>query len=454
MRVRFLLALCTVVKSELILWGALSDGHTEIDIGAQLLAYSACYLGFGFTRCRAEQPDDDAVFRNELPYYRNFDQVWGLNYCLQCCAENAKTDIWDLKCEYDADTGPQINLYGYELRFARNAYIGDTGVTNCVIPRTACTYDDLTGMVEECDTVNDKTYLVGIEATLHVEIRSEDFFSYRSVTKCSVVSIERNHSLETGEHFIEKYIIHHETGPHEWSAFDGSLLSLLCIAFIYVILYYCRRQHCIICAKKLVFFKDRCYLCRFYGAHPPDPLLLKAMEEKGEYLQGEMPERFPGSKRMVKICVGCWNSLKCCCNCCSKFWYYFTCCGCYCIRCCCMKKKKVHGESGVDSVSNGNTNSTVSSNPTALDGKGKAPKKEKVNPYIIKVHPYFVYKVLDHPNPPEAPEWVKRRVPEEDLEAESKYGGPMMRYGSQTSEASRSYRSPMKVLEADDDEDL
>ena len=407
--------------SELIIWGALdSNGYDDVDISAELLAYSACYLGFGFTRCKAAQPDDDALLRDILPYYRNFDDIFGLNYCLQCCSENQDVDVWDLKCNYDADTGPAVNVYGYELRFGRNRFPGDTAVTRCPIKRSACTYDPVTGRTLECDEDNDDKFLVGIEATLHVQKMGKDFFSWRSVTACSVEAIESNVSLVTGDTFTEKYIIHHSVAPHEWGVFDGALLGLIGIAGIYIVLYYCRRQHCIICAKKLVFFKDRCYLCRFYGAHPPDPLLLKALEEKGTLLQGEMPERFPGSRRMVKCCVSMWKSMKCCGRCFSSCCYYMTCGGCYCIRCLFIKNKKVTDKA---SSNEKDTHSVVSSNPTAINGE-KAPKREKVNPFLIKVHPYFLYKVIDHPYPPEAPEWVKRGVPEEDVDndSESKYG--------------------------------
>ena len=81
-------------------------------------------------------------------------------------------------------------------------------------------------------------------------------------------------------------------------------------------LYFFRRNHCSYCQGKLVFSKQLCVKCWFVGAQPVDPFLLAVLEEKGEILQGEMPERFPGSRDFVRrveqgyamltpFCLGC-----------------------------------------------------------------------------------------------------------------------------------------------------
>jgi len=411
------------ITAELTIWGAIDNSEEELDESAVLLSYGTCYQGFSFTRCKANQADDDTVFLNDLPYYRNFDDVWGINYCLQCCGEDREFDIWDLKCEVDADTGPETNFYGYELRMARNEFETDTEIITCPIKRSACTYNESDGTLIFCDVENDDTYLVGVEVTLEVVMMSKNFFSWRSVRSCSVIATESTVPLATGDYFREKYIIYHSVGKHQWNPAQIVLLWLISVLGIYVVLYYCRRQRCIVCAKKLVFFKDMCYLCRFYGADPPDPLLLKAMEEKGEFLQGDLPERFPGSRRCVSFCEGIYRCIARCCSCCGKC---CKCCGkcCWYMWCCwlpCCRKKEAPVDPGsVSGQWDGDADGSisVSTNPTAVGlGPGvKAPKKKKVNPYLIKVHPYFVYKALDHPHPPEPPEWVKKGVLEEDQE--------------------------------------
>ena len=54
---------------------------------------------------------------------------------------------------------------------------------------------------------------------------------------------------------------------------------------VYASLYYCRRKKCVYCLKKLIFSKELCYVCKFVGAEPPDPILMRALEEKSEHMQ-------------------------------------------------------------------------------------------------------------------------------------------------------------------------
>lgn len=411
-----------------------------------------------------------------------------MNYCLQCCSDNKGVpDYWELSCIQYTNVAPKTNLYGYELRIARLLTLTDTEVIRCPIKRTACSYNESNpNQVIEC--VADDTMLWGITVEFWVTIRSVNFQSWRSVEKCSVTVDERTELLPNGAPFAENYILYHSRHPQSLSAFDGTLYSLICLLSIYLFLYYLRKDRCIICDKKLVIFCKRCYLCRFYGAYPPDPLLTQAMEEKGKYLQGEFPSKLAGLNTCSKCCYNIYSFFKCIfnsiifigkmiqtiflCICCCQWINY----------CKCFKNKQINPNLETNEslssdpshqqltktleltknniskslsfnkyespeqetlINHGkNTNNNMkddidqedgrlllspstkkrfpssknsmtpslasSSNPTAPGGI-KAPKRLKKNPNIIHVHPYFIYKALDHPHPPPAPQWVQNR---------------------------------------------
>jgi hypothetical protein len=486
------------VRCDFGLYGRIVDSVEILDAISKKKSYSTCFAGFGYTNCEAKQSDDDTVLENTLYYYKNFDLTRGTNYCLQCCNDIPGPDIWELQCLQYTDVGPKKQVYGYELRMARRLTLTDTEVIRCPIYRTACTYNE-SDPLQVITCAADDTSLWGFSVELWVTIRSKNFESWRSIEKCVVTADERSEALPNMELFSETYIIYHSRHPQSLSAFDGTLYSLISILAIYLLLYFFRRERCIICEKKLVFCCQRCYLCRFYGAHPPDPLLLKTMTEKSEYLQGEFPERFPGIKicrrcfsgivscgRGCCDCIGfivtgirycfqclfccqwkqCWDSKYCChgcCHLCEKVTKCCQCCrsSCACSCCCCKSCQKnspiepstdsssdpqklgnevtgpqsdeheddglIHRTNSYQTLEEGGKRSLpgssrrvpvrsrasietsiVSSNPTAPGGI-KAPKRLKKNPYRINVHPYFVYKALDHPHPPPAPLWVQHR---------------------------------------------
>lgn len=415
--------LCVEVLGSMEITGSVASPSMPRDEAAVQLSYSQCFLGLFFSTCKIyDQYDDDYLYINALPYYRNFNDNYGNPYCLQCCGEGTDIDYWNLKCE-TSEGGPVTNMYGYEVRFARNKFIGDRELIYCPIRRTVCDYNE-TSNTETCDedlVQNDQTYLHGITIELYVRKIYYSFSSWREVTFCNVTADERNYSLPVGDLFEENYIMHHEVGPYEYDAVGLVLLSLLSILAIYAILYYCRRQRCFVCQKKLVVFKDRCYLCRFYGAHMPDPVLIKALEEKAQHEQGEYPQRFWCSKKIVSFC----RSLSSCCFNFSKCMSYLCCCQCCC--CCCKSRgeqckdkscqkfccclfwceaaEEVHPEDASELESH-----QEDGEDTLHDGTRK--RKKKINPYIIKKHPYMIHRAIDHPHPVDPPTWVKKRVPE------------------------------------------
>ena len=239
-----------------------------------------------------------------LLYYENVNTLQGQVYCLQCCGSNPDMmDVWDMYCPVDAAWSSKLNsiqFIGAEFRMARMRTIIDTEHVKCPLKSTLCTYDDK-GNTLSCDVVPgapNTTYIVGYELTLNVNEYSEDFSYWRGVSSCSAVAMHRDTPLQAGETFREKIIMLRT--PVELQpfgvAYDLIYLSLLAF-LVFVFLYFCRRAHCVICQSKLVLFFDRCFLCRLFGAHLPDPLIMEALEEKGRIIQAEAyrPEGFPGS---------------------------------------------------------------------------------------------------------------------------------------------------------------
>jgi hypothetical protein len=255
---------------------------------------------------------------NAIPYYLTINGFKDALYNVQCCGRNRYVDVWRLGCPMDPVAKVRSNYYGMEFRMARKRTMSDKSYVICPIKRSACKYNDATGETISCGIVEkqyDKTYLVGYNLTIWVEEYSSNFFYWRGVSKCEVESIERLTPLRVNERFNETiYMIHQPKFQPDASSAFFFLLTLLVLA--YPLLYYCRRQTCSVCTKKLIFFFDRCYMCRFVGAYPTDPTLIKALEEKSEHIQGEYPDRLPSSRRIIRCLQGnyivrVWNYITC-----------------------------------------------------------------------------------------------------------------------------------------------
>ena len=419
MRLLLVFLLLFRVNGVQFIMGSVGSPEMPRDSSAVSLSYVQCFLGLFFSTCRmVEQYDDDYLMMNALPYYRNFNDFFGEPYCLQCCGGGTNVDYWNLRCE-TSEGGPVTDMYGYEVRFARNRYPGDTELIWCPIKRSICVYNETTN-TESCDerlVRDDETYLHGITIELNVLIHYYAQSSWREVTYCNVTADERNYSLPLGSEFEENYIMHHDIADYRYDPLGIFLIFLVGVIFIYAALYYCRRQRCYVCEKKLVFFKDRCYLCRFYGAHMPDPVLLKSLEEKAAHLQGEYPQRFWCSKRIVKFCRGLSSTIEkfskcmtylCCCQCC--------CCCCKargdkckgaCCRnvCCCLfwceSAEEVHPDDAAE-IEKGIEEGDDCSQSTVSRAK-------KINPYLMKKHPYVIQKAIGHPKPVQPPKWIEHR---------------------------------------------
>lgn len=402
--------------------GSVASPDMPRDESAVALSYSQCFLGLYFSTCKmVDQYEDEYIFYNALPYYKNFNDYYGEAYCLQCCGGATNVDIWNLRCE-TTEGGPVTNMYGYEVRFARNKFPGDIELIYCPIKRSVCVHND-TSNTQTCDerlVRDDLTYLHGITIELHVKMHYYAQSSWRQVTSCNVSADERNYTLAQGENFEENYIMHHEIAHYSYDAVGLLFLFAFAVILVYAALHYCRRQRCYVCEKKLILFKDRCYLCRFYGAHMPDPVLIKALEEKAAHEQGEYPQRFWFSKTIVRRCrdlSACMHNVsrgmsylfccQCCCCCCKERGHRCKMSCCRSVCCClfwCEAAEEIHPDDAKElELADDDSHSTVS-------------RAKKINPYLKRIHPHIIQKAVGHPRPEAPPKWIQHRNLDEEFD--------------------------------------
>lgn len=303
---------------DLSIYGIFDSYLNPITVRQKNVIYSRCVQGLGLITCKPVLADDDIVQSYYNPYYRDLATIAGSNYCLQCCGSSPEyIDDWNLECPVDLGSRNLVNLYGYELRLARFQYEGDTEVIKCPLRRTACKYDSL-GNTLSCDRGNDLTYLIGYTVRINVEKYDSNFKYWRGVTSCSIESIESDTPMTNGQNFHERIIMTYT--PLTQPSIDNLkiLIVLTTLLFIgFAALYFCRRKRCPYCQNKLVVSMNMCITCKLVGAKLPDPVLIQALESKGEHLQGEIPERFPYAKRivvflrlMIIIFLPCWARRK------------------------------------------------------------------------------------------------------------------------------------------------
>lgn len=414
------------VASSFDILGSVGSPEMPRDESAVTLSYTQCFLGLFFSTCKmVDQYEDSTLFSNALSSYKNFNDFYGEAYCLQCCGGGTDVDYWNLRCE-TSEGGPVTDMYGYEVRFGRNRFPGDIELIHCPIRRSICVHNDTTNTqtCDEREVRDDLTYLHGMTIELYVQMHYYAQSSWREVTYCNVTADERNYTLPLGEDFEENYIINHKIAKYRYDAVGIFFLFLFSIILIYAALYYCRRQRCYVCEKKLILFKDRCYLCRFYGAHMPDPELIKALEEKAAHEQGEYPQRFWCSKNIVKWCRGmagcmarfsrCMSYLfccQCCCCCCKSRGTNCktACCSQFC--CClfwCEPVEEIHPEDAKE-IEKAGVDDDMHSRSTISRAK-------KINPYLKKMHPHIIQRAVGHPLPVAPPKWIQHRNLDEEFD--------------------------------------
>ena len=156
---------------------------------------------------------------------------------------------------------------------------------------------------------------------MNVQEYSEYFSYWNVITSCSIETIEASTALAAGDMFREEIVMVHLPGSPTYDYFRSTVLFFFFIILIYPTLYYCRSAYCVVCGKKLVILVERCAMCRFVEAHPTDPKLFAALEEKGNHMEMDGPEPYPGKKYVDKVigkfCTiayslicSCWNIVR------------------------------------------------------------------------------------------------------------------------------------------------
>ena len=184
------------------------------------------------------------------------------------------------QCDLDIATATQSNIYGRELRLAAKQDATDEDVIRCPLMRSACDYEanglDMVGGV--CTRqASDTTFLVGYTLTIIVQQYNQNFVYWNGIKSCSIVAEESATRLVAGDKFRETIILVHDGNEFLWDIFKPLIACIAIFVCVYATLYYCRRKHCNYCLKKLIFSRDMCYVCKFVGAEPPDPVRLVLM---------------------------------------------------------------------------------------------------------------------------------------------------------------------------------
>jgi hypothetical protein len=345
-----------------------------------------CYDGSGLVTCKAHFADDDTTLKDELPYYLTIGETAGAVYCLQCCSTvPSNIDLWDMYCPVTSSSINQVNYFGYEGRFARSRTATDTTIITCPLKRKNCRYDDNGKVIGECN--QDNTVLTGYTLTLNVVQYNVNFKYWRGVESCEFETYETNATdASTGNttlpfrNFKETIIMRHI--PPTIPSWDFSKISLFSLFFIFVVygaLYFCRKKHCEFCGNKLVLSFHLCYKCRWVGAKRPDPVLLQALEEKAQMLQGKEPG-FPGTKLIAGLCRLLFVTLFCSCK---------------------RKVKVAPSKYDLALLELESNIEMMESKIQALEEEdqsvAKKKKKYKNNPNILEYEPQIIYEAVQHP---------------------------------------------------------
>jgi len=298
-----LMCLCPYSCCQVLnLWGKLELVAIPIDLKEIGRIKSKCFNGFGFPSCRPVYQALPWIKAENLDYYNTLGDLYGSQYCVKCCGKQENhVDVWDLYCDADTVTARESNLYGMELRLAANQFSGDSTIIRCPLTRSICNYDASGEFIDCPNQATDTKFLVGYTITIQVNKIDRYFQYWRGVHSCQIAAEESTTRLQSGDRFRETLILEHYSDLSD--VFDFAKLGMvLCIIYsiCYGVLFYFRRRRCCYCQNKLVFSDEMCHRCKFVGADAPDPVMIAVLTSKGDALQGDIPEVFPGSERAVQ----------------------------------------------------------------------------------------------------------------------------------------------------------
>lgn len=321
--------------------------ESRSDLRTRKQVKGKCFEGYGLQNCKPMNlrnerngKKDTGKISDANIYYRTLEDRVDQKYCLQCCGTNYEdryfndmtdskhwsawgkknrdpdirrhhVDVWDMDCDVLPDQLDQFNniamAYGMEFRLGTFhdgiAYEADDDTVICPIVRSACQPYKRTGVDSDVydrtciskmdELVTGRTYPVAWEMHVDVVERYSLLTQWMEITSCEVVKVWEsqytvNATVDDGFQFREKIVMYHKEQFYIDLIFIGAML-LLAIPVTYMGLYFYRKQHCEVCHKKLIWSKQKCMVCKFFNADPPDPLLKEAIENKSVVMTGIDP---------------------------------------------------------------------------------------------------------------------------------------------------------------------
>ncbi|CAM9834022.1 unnamed protein product, partial [Phaeothamnion confervicola] len=159
---------------------------------------------------------------------------------------------WDLQCDLASSTFVGFaNKFDYEFRFARRQTTVDRAIVSCPIARSDAS-----------------SYLAGYVLTLDVREKVEGLNAWKAVLSCSVTVTEVT-AVPTV--FSEKIVMNETYGGDDNGVAPGYalLFLLVSLAGLSFLARFLRQDSCVVCGYRLVWFREICLPCRFYGHVPP-----------------------------------------------------------------------------------------------------------------------------------------------------------------------------------------
>ena len=308
-----------------------------VDRRARTQLKGRCFEGVGLSNCVPQNLHGGLHRVKSMGYYSRMGERFNQKYCLQCCGKNDEdrhgnsmkymrpgikngdVDVWDMDCEVSlvekADFNNPVIAFGREFRLSTQkegpGYEGEDDYIVCPVMRSACNYERVTQRSYEGDSScpektseNPPTYITGYTMTIDVVEGYNLWTRWRQVKECEVIQVDESltpvsGTEEDGFKFRETIIMFHEpVFMFNWIILLGTLILIIPIA--YATLYFFREKHCIVCDKKLIWSKEKCVVCKYFKADPPDPYILAALQSKALAINGVEPPALPGLHKVIK----------------------------------------------------------------------------------------------------------------------------------------------------------
>lgn len=264
--------------NDLSIYGSFFDMNDGSAVNPRDVIDVGCFGGLRLGTCKPK--DYIGYEQGKLDAYNDI-YASGM-YCLSCCSNSFPSsgeDTWDLACQIITTTQRKfINLFGYSFVFLRNQFDGDTELVECSIPRTACSYDSSGTLTTACTA--DSSYLTGYTLTLNVNIVSEPLIgSRREIKSCSV---EVEETTSAPKYAYESIVMKHDYDNYDMHWLWAIFIALACAAGASYGARWARKDYCIVCGHRLIWFCNVCVMCRFYGYKMPSQGAQAAIRQKRE----------------------------------------------------------------------------------------------------------------------------------------------------------------------------